>query len=235
MGFIVAGIISLFLARKEFGVNFLPQPWQIVRFQLIDGWHVFFSSIAISLYTISTTFILGLFTNNTVVGYFAAADKIVQAVKGLYQPVSQAIYPVISKKIQEDRTAGLIFIKKITKSVGGGMLLISLVLYSMAEPIVSFLLGSQYNQSILLLKIMAFLPVIVTFSNIFGIQMMLNLGYKQAFTWILVVAAITGIILSLVLVPIYKDLGTALTLLLVEIFVTIAMFFYLSYRKEIRC
>jgi PST family polysaccharide transporter len=233
MGFIVAGIWSLYLVKKEFGINFAWQTTGTLKFQLAEGWHVFFSSMAISLYTISTTFILGLFTNNTVVGYFAAADKIVQAVKGLYQPVSQAIYPLIGKKIHEDKQEGLEFIRKTTWIVGTGMFVISVMLFLTAEPIVNLLLGEQYQQSVLLLQIMAFLPFIIALSNIYGIQTMLNLGYKKAFSRILVAAAILGLGLSFVLVPLYEGLGTAVTLLVVEVFVTVFMYVYLKFWKRI--
>lgn len=232
LGFIVAGTWSLFLVRQQFGVSFQWQNWESVKFQLVDGWHVFFSSIAISLYTISTTFILGLFTNNTVVGYFAAADKIVQAVKGLYQPVSQAIFPLIGKKIHEDKQAGLAFIHKTTWVVGTGMFAISVLLFLLVEPIVNLLLGQQYHQSILLLQIMAFLPFIIALSNMFGIQTMLNLGFKQAFSRILVAAAILGVGLSLVLVPIYEGVGAAWTILVVEVFVAVTIFIYLKNRRD---
>ena len=102
--------------------------------------------------------------------------------------------------------------------------------FLLAEPIVNLLLGQQYQRSVLLLQIMAFLPFIISLSNIFGIQTMLNLGYKQAFSRILVVAAILGVGLSLVLVPVYEGLGTAVTLLAVEVFVMVAMYFYLKIR-----
>ena len=233
MGFIVAGIWSLYLVKKEFNVSFVWQPIANLKFQLVDGWHVFLSSMAISLYTISTTFILGIFASNTVVGFFAAADKIVQAIKGLYVPVSQAIYPLISKKIHKDRQAGLAFIHKITWVVGIGMFVISAILFLLAEPIVNLLLGEQYQQSILILQIMAFLPFIIALSNIYGIQTMLNLGYKQAFSRILVAAAIFGGGLSFILVPLYEGLGTALTLLVVEVFVTVVMFMYLKIKLRI--
>jgi PST family polysaccharide transporter len=228
LGFIVSGVWSLYLVKKEFNVNFVWQTMATLKFQLVEGWHVFFSSMAISLYTISTTFILGLFANNTVVGYFAAADKIVQAVKGVYAPVSQAIYPLISKKIHEDKEIGLAFIHKTTWIVGTGMFIVSAILFLLAEPIVNLLLGQQYQQSVLLLQIMAFLPFIIALSNIYGIQTMLNLGYKQAFSRILVVAAILGVGLSFVLVPMYEELGTAVTLLIVEVFVTVVMYFFLN-------
>lgn len=230
MGFVVAGIWSLYLVKKEFDVGFVWQTTSIIKFQLSEGWHVFFSSMAISLYTISTTFILGLFANNTVVGYFAAADKIVQAVKGLYAPVSQAIYPLISKKIHEDKQSGLAFVHKTTWIVGTVMFVISALLFLLAEPIVNLLLGAQYQQSVLLLKVMAFLPFIIALSNIYGIQTMLNLGYKQEFSLILVIAAILGIGLTLVLVPMYEGLGTAITLLVVEMFVTVVMWIYFRFK-----
>jgi len=40
---------------------------------------------------------LRFLTNNDSVGQFAAADKIIQAGKVLYQPISQSIYPVFGK------------------------------------------------------------------------------------------------------------------------------------------
>ncbi|GHZ56932.1 TPA: flippase [Vibrio cholerae] len=228
MGFIVSGIWSLYLVNKAFNVRFAWQTAATLKFQLVEGWHVFFSSMAISLYTISTTFILGLFTNNIVVGYFAAADKIVQAAKGLYQPLSQAIYPSIGKKIHEDKQAGLAFIHKTTWVVGTGMSVISALLFLLAEPIANLLLGQQYQQSVLLLQIMAFLPFIIVLSNMFGVQTMLNLGYKKAFSRILLAAAILGVGLSLVLVPMYEGVGSALTMLIVEVFVTVLMWVYLK-------
>lgn len=233
MGFIVAGIWSLYLVKKEFNVRFAWQTAATLKFQLAEGWHVFFSSMAISLYTISTTFILGLFTNNTVVGYFAAADRIVQAVKGLYAPVSQAIYPLISKKINEDKQAGLSFIHKTTWVVGTGMFIISVMLFLLAEPIINLLLGAQYHQSVLLLQIMAFLPFIIALSNIFGIQTMLNLGYKREFSFFVVITAISGVGLALLLTPLYEAIGVSIAMLLVEILITVmlGLFVLIKIRK----
>lgn len=226
-GFIITGLWSLYLVKKYFQIKLRYQPVQNIKDQLYDGLHIFFSSISISLYTISTTFILGVFTNNMVVGYFAAADKIVQAAKGLYQPVSQAIYPLIGNKLDNNLKAGIVFVRYVTIVVGIGMFAVSLVLFILAEPIVNLLLGKQYHESIILLQIMAFLPFIITLSNIFGVQTMLNLGYKKAFSRIVLAAAITGISLSLLLVPVYQAFGIAITLLSVEIFVTVIMAIYL--------
>ncbi|BDM65196.1 transporter [Shewanella sp. NFH-SH190041] len=231
LGFILSGVLSLILAKKEFKVKLTLQKFENIKFQLIEGWHIFFSDIAISLYTISNTFILGLFSNNTVVGYFSAADRIIQAVKGLYMPVSKSIYPLIGKKIHDNRRLGLLFVKKITLFVSSGMLFFSLIVFLFSEPIINIFLGEQYHQSIILLKVMSFLPFIISLSNMYGIQTMLNLGYKKQFSRILIIAAAIGLCLALILVPIYSDFGTAINLLLVEIIVTSTMYVFLKLKK----
>lgn len=207
IGYIISGAISLILAKKQFGINFKWQTFNTLKIQLVDGWYVFFSSLSISLYTISTTFILGLFTNNIVVGYFATAEKIVKAVRGLYGPISQAIYPLISKKINENKQIGLMFIRKVTFVIGSGMFIISAIIFIFAEKIVGILLGDQYHKSIILLQIMAFLPFVISLSNIFGIQTMINLDYKKEFSIFVLITALFGVGLSILLIQCMRRLA----------------------------
>ncbi|MBU2024874.1 MAG: flippase [Gammaproteobacteria bacterium] len=228
MGFIVAGIFSLYLVKKEFNINFVWQTSTTIKFQLAEGWHVFFSSMAISLYTVSTTFILGIFTNNVIVGYFSAADKVIQAVKGMYAPVSQSIFPLINNKIQKDIKVGLAFIRKFTWIVGVAMFFVSTILFIFAELIVVFLFGEEYEQVGLFLKIMSFLPFIILLSNIFGVQTMLSLGMKKEFSKILISGALLSFCLSFCLVPIFGALGSVWTIVIVEITITISMWLCLK-------
>jgi polysaccharide transporter, PST family len=227
LGTILIGFISLGMIKRTFGVNFVYPSWSDIKYQLKEGWHVFVSTVAISLYTVSNTFILGLFTNNTVVGYYTSAEKIINAATGIINPISQAIYPYISRLMSESREKGLIFIKKILLIVGGCTFLISLMIFVFTENIIDIALGDNYKQSIIVLKIIAFLPFIIGLSNIFGIQTMLNLGYKKAFSNILMLASILNIFLAIILTPAFKHIGTAFGVAISEFFVTLAMFMYL--------
>jgi PST family polysaccharide transporter len=234
LGFIFSGFFAVYYVRYKLQIRFKNQPSQILKNHLINGWHVFFSSISISLYTISSVFILGLLSNNTFVGYFSAAEKIIQAVKGLYVPISQAMYPYLSKMLHHNKTKGLNFIKKFTTYTGSVMFLMCFFIFMMSEDIVKLILGQQYLASIPLLKIMSFLPLLTLLSNIFGVQIMLNLGLKKIFSLILSLAAILSIILSLLLVPKLNATGTAINILIVEIFVTVTMgiFLYIKVFKN---
>jgi PST family polysaccharide transporter len=228
LGYLVAGALSLGIVFKDFGVKFNLPTIQAIKHQFKEGWHIFISTAAISLYTTSNAFILGLFTNNTIVGYYSAAEKIIRAVQGLLTPVSQTVYPYISKLVAESKERALGFIRKLVKLVGVGSFILSLLIFVLAGPIVNIVLGSQYQQSIIVLRILAFLPFIIGLSNIFGIQIMLTFDLKRAFSRILISAGLLNMALALILAPLYQHVGVAVAVLTTEIFVTLSMFLYLQ-------
>ncbi len=228
LGTIISGLYALYFIRTNFDIKFAFQKITMLKYYLNEAHHIFISRLAISLYTISTTFILGLFTNNTIVGYFAAADKIIQAFKGLMGPVSQTIYPYVSKKVHHSKEDGLKFIRKVTFYIAIFTSFVSLFIFVFAEFLVNLILGTEYQNSIIVVQILALMPFMIGLSNIFGIQTMLNFGRKKPFSQILIAGSIINLILSFVLVPLYQHIGSAISVLIVESFITIAMFIYLQ-------
>lgn len=228
LGALISGILALWIIFKNFKIKFILPSLEGIKHQLKEGWYIFISTVAISLYTVSNTFILGLFTNNTIVGYYSAGERIVKAVLGLLGPVSQTIYPYISKVANESREKGINFIRYISKIIGSLGFIMSLFLFIFANFIVNLLLGNSYIESVKVLRILSLLPFIVGLSNVFGIQTMLTLNYKKAFSNILISAGILNTILVLLLCPSLKHIGSSLSFLITELFVTSFMFIYLS-------
>ncbi|MHA1380655.1 MAG: flippase [Candidatus Helarchaeota archaeon] len=228
LGFITSGLVSIIIIWKNFRVKLIfPRIMYIVE-EFKEGFHIFISTLAISLYTISNTFILGLFTNNIIVGYYSAGEKIIRAVQYLLTPLSQTIYPHISKLATESKEKALSFIRKILKYVGSISLVISVFILAFSPKISNILLGNQYEKSIPVIQILAFLPFLIGISNIFGIQIMLNFGLKKVFTNILVIASLINISIAIILVQFFQHIGIALSRLTTECFVTIIMYIFLQ-------
>lgn len=220
---LLAGLFALVVVPRMVEMHLLWPSFSEIKEVMRDGWHVFISTAAISLYTSSNIFILGLLTNPVAVGYFSAAEKIIRAVQGLISPISQAVYPHIAGLVIRSRESALIFIRKLLWVQGSAMLAISVLLFVLAEPTVHLLLGDQFQPSVRLVEWMAALPFIIGLSNIFGIQTMLNFGMKKSFSRIIVLSGLINIALIIPLAHWLGAEGTAISVLLTEIMVTMLM------------
>ena len=213
---------------KSYREVFILPKYQDIKLVFIDAWEIFTSTIAINLYTASNIVFLGILTNNTVVGYFSGAQKIISSINGLISPITQAIYPYVSKLANNSKIDTLNFLRKVILVLGGGNLIGSILIFIFAEWIVDLLLGDGYEQSILLLRILSFLPFIISLSNIFGIQTMLVFGMKKQFNKILLSAAIINTIIVLPMIYFYQAIGVSISMTITEIFVTLTMYFVLK-------
>lgn len=227
---LIAGICSWIILWKKYREVFILPKFQSVKQVFIDAWEIFTSTIAINLYTASNIVFLGLLTNNTIVGYFSGAQKIIQNINQLISPVTQAIYPYVSKTASNSKNEALNFLRKIVLILGGGNFIGSILIFIFAEWIVDVLLGTGYEQSVLLLRILAFLPFIISLSNIFGIQTMLVFGMKKQFNKVLLSAAVINTIIVLPMIYFYQAIGVSISMTITEIFVTLNM--YIILRKN---
>lgn len=228
LGLIIVGVIGIFLAVTKFKIKLGLPSKEDVEYHLKEGWHVFISTIAINMYTTTNTFLLGLLTNNTLVGYYSIAEKIIMAVNGLLNPISQALYPYISRSVNDDKKTSIIFIRKLTKLMAAVGFILSLELLIFSKTIILTLFGSGYASSIILLQIMSIIPLAVSLSTIFGIETMLTFNYKKAFTRIVMLGGLIDIGLGIILILLLKEVGIAISFTMTEIFITIAMFMFLQ-------
>ncbi|WP_245923955.1 oligosaccharide flippase family protein [Methanothermobacter tenebrarum] len=224
IGFIVVGVYSQHIVRKEFKVKFLRPKLQDIKKQLVEGWHLFISTLAISLYTTSNRFILGLLVDNATLGYYAVAEDITRALQGLVSPIGQAIYPYFSRIQAEDRERAKTELKKILILISVLTFIFSIILVFLAPFIVMILAGPSYKESILLLQILIFIVFLVGVSNVLGIQGLVSFGYKEKFTRILITAGIIHIIMLIILTLILSTIGAAIAVVITELIVCILMY-----------
>jgi len=222
-GFLAAGLVGAVAAVRMFSLKLVSVTWSGIWETLKEGWVLFLSKASVSLYTAGNAFILGMLTNHTVVGYYSVAEKVVKALLGLLGPISQAAYPRFSKLAAQSREKALFWGRRMLLLMGGAGLGISVVILLGAPLIVAVLLGSQYGPSVVVMRILAFLPFLIALSNVLGIQIMIPFGMDRAFTLTLFGAGILNVLLAILLAPVWQAVGMAFSVLLSEIFVTLTM------------
>jgi len=229
---ILASCIGLYFVWRQKWVVWYQPTLADLSEVLRDGWHVFISSAAISLYTTSTTVILGFISGPMAVGYFVAADKLRQAVLGLITPFFQALYPRVNATMAKSRLEGFLLIRKILKWQSIFTFALSLVMFITAPLMISLAYGEQYDAAVPVLLLMAWLPFVIGLSNVFGMQTLLVLGYKETFSKILMMAGLIHVVLNLPLTYYNAEVGAAISVLLTEIIVTTMMLVVIA-KKEI--
>lgn len=227
----VIAIIGLTFALHKFGIKYTFPSQILIKQQLKKGWELFLSTVWINLYTTSNVFILGLFASANVVGYYAAADKIRFAFQGVLSSMSQSLFPFVNKLLTESYVKFISFNRKLFKIALIIGAIISVLLFLFAAPIVRIVFGNEYQSSILVLKIIAWLPLVIFLSNVLGIQTMLPLNKQRSFSLILFFAAMINLILSFILVPKYFEIGTSISVLVTEIFVTSSFYIFIKRNK----
>lgn len=230
---LLMGLSGIIVVVFHFKIRLKLQSSSLLKYHFFEGGYIFLSTAAINIYTTTNIFLLGIFTNDSIVGYFSAADKIRIAVQSTFSTISQTIYPRLSKQFEESKREAVKFVGKILYGVGSLVFILCLIIVIFAKDIIAIILGPGYEPSVILLQILGFLPFIIFLSNISGIQTMLNLGYKKEFTKILAQAALLNTLLALVLIQLFAATGTAVSMLITEIFVTVTMIIFLN-KKEIK-
>lgn len=222
-GTVVAGLLAWGLIWHGRLVTWHRASFTDIQLTLKDGWHIFISTAAISLYTTTNAVVLGFLSNNTAVGLFSAADKIRLASQSLFTPFSNAVYPRVSALMAHDTRAGLALVRKVLLIQGGLTLGISCGLWLLAPFAVHLVMGPQYEGAVSVLRVLAPVPFLIGLSNVFGIQTMLPLGLKKPFSRIVMASGLINVALLLVLVPLWHADGAAAAVLLSEGLVTLAM------------
>ena len=231
LGTIIMGLYALRFVHHEFNLKFILSTRADIKFQLEEGWHIFISTVASSLYTITNTFILGFFASPTIVGYYSVAERIVRIGIGLINPISQSIYPYISSLAVKSNREAIEFIKKVAIFMAIFTFIISLLLLLGAGPILIILTGNQYLNSIPLLQIMSFLPFIIGLSNVFGVLFLFAFGHSNLVSRVQITIGLCYPLMLIPMVYYMKDIGTALSFLIVEIVITLS--FWKLYKNKV--
>ena len=233
LGLIVGGIISVHLILNSFKVRLYIPEWNRIMYYLKDGWNIFISLASINLYTTTNAFILGIITNNVVVGYYAAGEKLITAITYLFRPVFKALYPyfskivIISKDLAVKRLRKLLFITILVSSIGFVFVFLS------SEKIILLLFGQGLDTTVLIVKILSPLIIIVPIAAIFANLTLLPFKLDVYFSRIYIMGGIMNIIFLVILVFAMKlgGVGVAISKLLTESMLTITMFIVLKKNK----
>jgi|FLOH01.1.fsa_nt_gi polysaccharide transporter, PST family len=228
LGFIVSGIFGFLFCFRY--VDFKFPPLSLIRRLLLESYSLYISNFAASLYTASNVFILGIFAGNTIAGVYASMEKLILAIKNIFTPLYQALYPWLSNQ------ADYIKIKTI-KRIRPIIFIVSLLITIAILLFGKTLLLIIYNNSLIssyatIFKILSFISIFSALNMLYNSLYFPSVKKYKVRMNILISGGVFNISLSLVLVYYFGIYGTAITVVTTELLLFIlGTYFFNKYSK----
>ena len=187
---------------------------------------VFSFSVVTSIYLQLNTVLLGFLKNALVVGYFAAATKVMHMLLQMSACLGSVMMPRASHLIAENKDDEFnVLIQKSYDFTLAIALPMTIGLIFCAPSLITALCGVKFEHSILPSQIIAPIILMVAISNIFGIQVLFPKGKINIVTLCCGIGAIADLTLNLCLIPFFSYVGTSIAYLGAEVATTVSMYF----------
>ncbi len=228
LSYFTTAAINFFHAKKNISfkiiLNFKPFKKHLKPLILIFS-TIFF----VSAYTLMDTLILGFLANDMAVGLYTTGLKIAKIPMLFIGALGVVLIPQLSKNYyKKENEEFLVLINKSVNFVITFSLPIIFYLIANSSTIIYLIAGKNYVGSIVILQILSVLGILVGLSNIFGMQVLTTMSKDKYFTLSVLAGTISSVLLNLILIPNYKEIGSAISNVTSEILVTILTIYFSS-------
>ena len=200
-GYLLAGVLSLVLVRKQFGVRLGIPHFKDMIAQLKDGGAMFGSTFGMNLYRNAHVLILKHLASNEAVGLFSAAEKVIHGFQSVIQPAAQALFPHVSLRFKgRSVKENVALMKKVMLPFVGFAFVAALFVYIFAPWISDVLCGTEFRECVPLIRIMSLVIIFGEVNCIAGIVGLVNMDRQNYFFRSVLITGVCSCIITLALV-----------------------------------
>lgn len=202
-GFVVAGIIGQVILVRKYKLQFLILKKKTLWSTIENNSPIFINQFLPTLYNNTSTFLLGLLTNNTMVGIYEAIKVVINLCIKLIETLSRVFFPFLNRKKNAfSAYAKLMYFVAIVMFIG------CLVLYKF----VFWYLTITHESAFLILAILTFGVVGYAMYDIYGINYYIIRRQDKLVMNNTLIASIAGFILAFPLIYYWGIIGAAVNL-----------------------
>lgn len=220
---ILISLVGQMLIRFNLKIKFTRISFNKVILQLKDGKDVFASTILSSILSNAGIFVLGITNGNSAVAYFSASEKLLKAVRVLYSPIINAIFPETSKRFELSFSNGYQYVKKAIKYISIPLIICCIMVVLLSYKIFKILYEPGYWEYSNILAIGSIWVLLSILNNFYGIQMLVGSGNGDIYAKKFFVASLITIILFFILSVHFSAYGIIVAMILGELILTILL------------
>lgn len=213
--FLLTTIVLLFYSLEFFnktsvkllGLKFYPR-------EIKKGIYFSFSGISQAMSSNIDKVILSRLVSISEVGIYSTAFRVVQMGIMPLMAVLQATYPIYFREGKKGIDSSLKFSSRLSIPLISYGIFAAIGIYFFS-PIITFLLGSEYQRAVSYIKALAIFPLLQVFQYLLG-EAITGAGYQKLRALVNLAVGVSGILLNILFVSLIGGQGAVLTLLIGE-------------------
>lgn len=221
--YLLPGLIGVFILIRKYNLRFTLVSFNEIRKSVVEGWHIFITSFLGNIIASSGIFILGMTSNNSIVGIYSSIEKIIKAVIGLFMPITQALFPYVSAKFAHSYDDGVSTVKKTGKIIMSISIMVSVIVIIFSSNILSVIYGSEVAEYSIVMQILVIWLLFSILNNIIGYQYLIASKQEKMYSNSFVKASFITILLYVVFTNQFSIYGVIAAMLIGEIALTLLM------------
>ena len=225
------GVLSMWLEVRRLVVFRLPK-YSSLKKRVLPLFHLFIPVLSTQIFSIVDKTVIGSVLSVEQVGYYENAYKIAKVPVVFITSIGNVMLPRVTKLIADGKIdSSRIYLRKSMTIVIMMTSAIAFGLAAISNIFIPLYLGPGFKESIELLTVLPLILIFIGWGNVLRTQYMLPMGYDNLYIKSVVYAAISNVVLSVVLVMPFGTLGVAIASLVCEII--ICLYTTVKLRKEL--
>ena len=193
------------------------------------------SSVAMSIYTVLDTLMLGFIADYDEVGYYTNAMHISKVLVSAVTSLSIVVAPRVSyyvksknyEKINELSNTSFSFVSFLSVPITIGLICVSPLFLPL-------FFGIHFVGSVAPMMILSLLVIFIGLNNLTGIQILIGLGHDKLFLYSVLVGTITNFLMNIILIPIWGSVGASIASVVAEFLILTVMICFILMKTPIR-
>ena len=226
---IIASLYSIIALYFRFKIAPVFFSLRGIKRKMKDGFSFFMTNLFAIIYTRAPVVLLGFITNNIYVGYYSIADQLVSACSMMQGKVSTVYQPQIAAAFKSNFSDGVFKAKENVLALSIIAIASFIFIQFFAYDMLFLLFKDNATYSEVILKILSLNLITIHLSSIFAIQILLALHKDKDLLKPSIFAAFLNLSICPVLILLFKHVGAALSVTLIEV---IIFFYYFAKVKS---
>lgn len=224
LGFVVSGIIAMYYILIKWKIRLRFTPFKEIIKTIKSSTDVFINNIVPNFYNAFSSILLGFVGGEVANGILDAGRKFVNIAEQLLSVISRVFFPFLARKGEKH---GLYAKINITISV-----VMAIFLFVFAPLIIRTFFTSEFENSIIVLRILSISIISGSLKNIYAFNYMILRGYEKQSRNIMIICSLIGFLLAFPLVTKYSYIGVSIVYLFTLSLMGVASMLFVKKNKK---